>query len=219
MTASYIRLPDDGVGKKTRTRNRTVGADDIHEPYMLALVHERILTTAYYLSTGALVIAAAADAANVGRMYLFNDADSTVLLAVRAIHFSSQMGSVLAVPTSPRITIKRYTGTGTAPSSTETTGTKMDTSLADKNAGWALRNGVTNMGTVTEGAEAMAFYPVASATAVAYSPPSPASRRLEPESAIILRAGEGIMVKQSDAATASDTRRFTVDFEVEQYTV
>lgn len=35
MAEGIIQLPADGVGSKTRTRTRTVGANTVHEPYVL----------------------------------------------------------------------------------------------------------------------------------------------------------------------------------------
>lgn len=218
MTEAYIQLPADGTGKRTRTRSRTIDGATVHEPYSLALLSERVLTTRYFFGSGALVVAAAADSANVGRVYLFNDADSAVLIALTRVTFYSQLGSALATPTSPRFSLKRFTATGTAPSGTEITGAKQDTTLPDKNAGWSVRTTTTNMGTITEGAELMSFMPIAGATAVAYTPASMGLWVPEPNEAVILRAGEGVMVKQADAGTTSDTRRVIVNFQVDEFT-
>jgi len=45
MAESIIQLPLDGAGSKTRTRTRTVGANTVHEPYVL--IQEPRLITFY----------------------------------------------------------------------------------------------------------------------------------------------------------------------------
>lgn len=217
MTNAYAQLPADGSGRKVDALQLTVGGSLVLQQRMIARQHERTLTTAYWFHTGALVVAAAADAANVGRVYVENDPDSSVLLAVTRIRFKSQLGSALATPTSPRIVIRWFTFTGNTPSGAVITGVLQDSSLAAKNSNWDVRTAATGM-TITEAGEIAGFYPVAGATAVAYSPASvdewvPA----DPTRPIIIRAGQGIMVKQADAGTASDTRRFSVDFDIEEW--
>jgi hypothetical protein len=218
VTNSYLRVPADGIGKKVRTRQRAIGSDTIEEQYVLALQHERVLTTRYWFHSGALVVGASADAANVGRVYVENDPDSTVLIALTWVRFTSQIGSALVAPTSPRISLKLFTFTGDTPSGAAITGVRSDTTLAAKNANWNVRTAATGM-TITEGAAFASFFPTASATAVGYAPPAVDEWRPAPDRALILRAGEGVMVKQEDAGTTSDTRRFTLDFEVEEVTL
>lgn len=217
MTAGFLRLPVDGAGKKLRSRFRTVGSDEVHEQYLIAALHDRVPTTVYWFHSGALVVGAAADAANVGRLYVENDEGSAYLLAVTRVVFRSQLGSALATPTSPRIVLRRFTFTGTAPSGAAVTGAKQDTGLATKGTDWDVRTAATGM-TITEGPDLAAFYPTAGATAVGYAPAVQATWAPAPDRPLVLRAGEGLMVKQADAGTTSDTRRFSVDIEIEEFT-
>ncbi len=219
MTNAYAQLPADGSGRKVDALQTTVAGSLVLRQRMIALQHERILTTAYWYHSGALTVGASADGANVGRVYVENDPDSTVLLAVTRISFSSQLGSALATPTSPRIVIRWFTFTGNTPSGATITGVKQDSSFSAKNSNWDVRTAATGM-TITEAGDIRAFYPSAGATAVAYSPSS-ASEWVpaDPTRPIIIRAGEGIMVKQADAGTTSDTRRFSVDFDIEEWSV
>lgn len=218
MTNAYIALPTDGVGKKVDALSLTVAATLVHQQRMIARAHERTLTTRYWFSSGSLVIGAAADAANVGRVYVENDPDSTVLLAVTRIGFTSQHASVLATPTSPRIALRTFTFTGNTPSGAAVTGAKQDSTLAAKDANWNVRTAATGM-TITEVADIAVFYPVAALTAVAAATPARDEWKPEPDRPLILRAGEGLMVKQADAGTTADTRVFAVVIEVEEWTV
>lgn len=175
----------------------------------------RIVTTRLWFHSGQLVVGASADASNVGRVYVENDPDSTVLLAVPWVRFSSQLASALAAPTAPRFVLRFFTFTGNTPSGATISGAEQDTSYAAKNGNWDVRTAATGM-TITEGATIASFHVTASATAVGYAPASVAEWRPQPGRPLILRAGEGLMLKQADAGTTSDTRVVTCDFEVEE---
>lgn len=218
MTNAFLGMPLDGVGKKVDALSLTVAANLVHQQRVIARSHERTLTTRYSFNSGSLVIAAAADSANVGRVYVENDPDSTVLIAVTRVRFTSQHASVLATPTAPRIALRTFTFTGNTPSGAAITGAKQDSSLAAKDTNWNVRTAATGM-TIAEVADIEVFYPVAALTAVAASTPASSEWKPASDSVLILRAGEGLMVKQADAGTASDTRVFSVTVDVDEWTV
>lgn len=211
--SSYVQMPVDAGGKKIRTTVQTVGTNDCHAEYVIGLRHDYQITNMYSFHSGALVIGAAADAANVGRVYVENDPDSTVLIAVQKIRFTSQMGSVLATPTSPRIMIRRFTFSGNTPSGAAIVGSLTDTSMTAKDSNWNVRSASTGM-TIAETADVVGFLPTANQTAVGHASPFTDIWEADPMFPLILRAGHGIMVKQVDAGTTSDTRRFHVDIRV-----
>lgn len=217
MTASYVQLPADGSGRKIRTRSRTVGSDTVHEQYIQALTHERVLTTRLWYHSGRLTVGASADTSNVGRVYIENDPDSTVVIAITRVRFASQLGSALATPTCPRFVLRYFTFTGNTPSGTQITGVEQDTSYGAKSSNWDVRTTDTGM-TITEGADACSFFVTAGATAVGYAPPAVAEWVSEPDRPLIIRAGQGYMLKQADNGTTSDTRVVTADFEIEEFT-
>lgn len=216
MTNAYAQLPADGSGRKVDALQLTVGGSLVLQQRMIARQHERTLTTAYWFHSGALTVGASADSSNVGRVYVENDPDSTVLLAVTSIRFSSQIGSALATPTSPRIVIRSFSFTGNTPSGSAITGVLQDSTLAAKNSNWNVRTADTGM-TITEAGDICAFFPVANATAVGHGFVADRWEPSDPTRPIVLRAGQGIMVKQADAGTSSDTRRFFVDFDIEEW--
>ena len=218
MTNTYAQLPANGSGQKVDALQLTVGGNTVLQQRMVARAHERTLTTRLWYHSGALTVGASADGANVGRIYVENDPDSTVLIAITRVRFSSQLGSALATPTAPRFVLRAFTFTGNIPSGTAITGVEQDTSYGAKDANWNVRSAATDM-TITEGADVCAFFPVAGATAVGYAPPAVSEWISEPDRPLIVRAGEGYMLKQADAGTASDTRIVTADFEIEEWTV
>jgi hypothetical protein len=165
MTASYIQLLADGPGKKVRSRYLTQGSDIVYEQYVQALRHPRTLTTKYWYHSGALVVGASADGANVGRVYIENDPDSTVLIALLRARFTSQQGSALVTATSPRITLRRFTFTGNTPSGATLTGALIDSTLPAKNSNWDVRTAATGM-VITEAGDICSFFPVTAITAV-----------------------------------------------------
>lgn len=216
MTQGYIQLPSEGSGKKVNARHRTVDANDVYEQYVIALPNDRIRVTKLSFPSAALVIQASADGAGVGRHVVANNTGSAALIAVTRVAFQSQLGSALVAITSPRFSLIRFSYTGT-PSGSTVAGCPLDSTDAAKSSAWNAYQATTGM-TVTDVATLHSFLPIASATAVGYSPPQKDEWRSETSAPLILRAGEGLLVRQVDAATASDTRRYVVTFDVEEYT-
>ena len=153
-------------------------------------------------TTGPYTVGATADVFPAGRWFLVNPAGSAVVGMLGYIYLLSQLGSALAAPTSPRLTVCKFTFTGTPSGATITPA--YDSQLVVPTL--SLRSAATGM-TMAKGADIHSFLPVASATAVGYTPPSDLT--WQPPSPLILRAGEGVMLYQPDAGTVADTRRYT----------
>jgi hypothetical protein len=217
MTNAILQMPLDGVGKKVDALQLSVGGNLVLQQRVVARRHERTLTTRYHFTTAG-VVGAAADGALAGRVYVENDPDSTVLIAVTRVKFTSQHASVLATPTAPRFVLRSFTFTGNTPSGTAVTGVKQDSSLAAKDLNWNVRTVSTGM-TITEAGDLETFYPVGALTAVAASTPHMAEWKPESDVPLILRAGEGLMLKQIDAGTTSDTRVWALTVDVDEWTV
>jgi hypothetical protein len=215
MPDSFITLPS---GVLVHSRNRTSSGNSVEEQYVRTLSSDRITTTRMFFATASLVVGASADSANTGRIYIENDPDSTVLIAVLNARFRSQLASALVAPTSPLISLKSFTFTGNTPSGTTLPGVPLDSTYAAANSNWNVRSAATGM-TITEGHTIASFYPVASATAVGYIPPVTDVWNTDAANPLILRAGEGLMVRQIEAGTTSDTRIFSFSFEIEEFTL
>jgi hypothetical protein len=114
--------------------------------------------------------------------------------------------------------LRRFTFTGNTPSGATLTGALIDSTLPAKNSNWDVRTAATGM-VITEAGDICSFFPVTAITAVGACAASVDNLLFEPDEAVILRAGEGIMVKQADAGTASDTRRFSLDLLLEEFTL
>lgn len=167
----------------------------------------------YYCQTGAHLVLAAADAATAGRWFLVNPIGSSVTVRLRRLRFMSQLGSALVAVTSPRLQMELFTFTG-VPSGASITPGKRNSNDATNVA--SLRTANTGMA-ITVGAAIMAFFPVASATAVAYNTPAMYDWNPDVERDIILSPGQGLLFRQADAGTASDTRRYLTSIVWEEF--
>lgn len=171
-------------------------------------------TGVYALSLGATTVTAAADAATGGRWWLQNPVGSTVFAAVRKIYFSVTTSTGLLETSAPTFTVERFTFTGTASGATLTP-CKRDSSDAANSI--ILRTASTGM-TITAGAAAHGFQvPAALATTSQNATAQVFPFTADEDEYIILRAGEGIVIRQATAGTALDTRIANFDIVWEEF--
>lgn len=213
--ASFAQLPSDSgnTGKQMRTQTRVVGANTVHEHFFVPSSTREMLGS-YVAHTGVNLVQAAAQTFPAAFFWLINPVGNTSKIALTAIEVITQMGSALAAPTSPRLLWKLFTFTGTASGASITPG-KLDSTYPATTA--TLRTASTGL-TITGGADMICSLPIASATAVGYSPPQMDEWFEDTESnQIILRAGEGIAMYQPDAGTTADTRRITTTLKWDEF--
>jgi hypothetical protein len=216
MPQSEIVLPPDSTGKSLHTLERTVTGPGVVQDQYVIPVSERVHSGIYLSHTGAHVVQATAqNGTGTGFWWLYNTS-STVIVALRRVSFSSQLGSALVAVTSPRILLQAFTFTGT-PAGTAITPRKTDTGFPASTA--SLRSTqVTSVVTLTQAF--WSFLPTASATAVAYNPATFMAFDPDEESGeILLRQNEGVVCWQPDAGTASDTRRFVTNLCWDEFTI
>lgn len=221
MAETYTQVAPNSTGNKIHARSYTVGADTVLDQYVIPQ-SERTRLGVYRAVPAAMTITAAADAATVGRWWLINPVGSTTAVAVKRVAFTSQHNTALATPTGPRITLERVTFTGTATGASVTPSKRVRTAIggltADATPVASVRTASTGL-TLTAGEVHKAFFPVVALTAVGAAPPAvddydPA---IEDEE-LILAAGEGLVCRQADAATTSDTRRWSNVIMWEEFT-
>lgn len=203
--SAFAQLPTDSgnAGKKMRTQTRTIGSDTVHEHFFVES-STRDMVGSYIAHSGVNLIQASAQTFPVAFWWLINPIGNSNKIALTAIEIISQLGSALAAPTSPRLLISTFTFTGTASGAQVTPG-KLDSTYPATTA--SFRTASTGL-TITKVADLLCALPIASATAVGYSPPQMDEWFEDKESnQIILRPGEGIAFYQPDAGTTSDTRR------------
>lgn len=175
----------------------------------------------YCATFGLQTVLASAHAATAGFGWLINPIGSPRSVLVQGISFTSQLGSVLAAPTSPRIRVERVTFTGTASGATVALA---KTRSSDPSPSSSVRTASTGL-SLSAGDCLTEFLPSASATAVGYAP---ASVQVWPVTPVLyqsglgftlpvrvyLAPGEGLVIRQADNGTASDTRKFVVGMTV-----
>jgi hypothetical protein len=176
----------------------------------------RTVSGIYIAQTGVHLVLASADAALVGRWFLWNPLASGISIALRRIEFCCQHGSALATPTSPRLVVRRFTFTGGTPSATVITAAKRATSDGAQVA--QLRVLLTGMTGTAAGADVFAFLPSSALTAVGSAPPGEADWNPDEIGQVQMAPGEGIFLTQVDAGTPSDTRRYLTNIAWEEYT-
>lgn len=212
--ASFVQLPLDtgNTGKKIRTQTRVVGADTVHEHFFIPISFRKIDGIYSFAATAPAAVQASADnGTSTGRFWLEMPAGATKRGRLRDFKLTFDWGVVPAadVPTLPRIALTRFTFTGTA-SGAAITPAKRHPSDAANVAN--VRTAVTGM-TVTVGAvswTALApFIDFATAVGINSQPRFTDYYDPDHEDAYMdFGPGEGLLLYQPDAGTASDLRRF-----------
>lgn len=176
---------------------------------------DRLKQAVAIATTGKSTVTAAADAATAGRWWLINPVGSSILIEVRRLEFVTAPIAATAFVTSPRVTVERVTFTGTASAGLITPAQRdsTDTALVG-----SLRSASTGL-TLTAGAVAYAFTVVPILTAVGAAMPTLQEWEPAENGRIVLRAGQGIVIRQADAGTVSDTRAFQVNLAWAEYTI
>lgn len=169
----------------------------------------------YFFHSGNLTIVAAAHGATVGFIYAYNPVASGKLVRIVGLKIESGMTTAIATPTAPRITVERGTFTGT-PSGAVIPVAKVD-STDQSNVLYisAASTGATNGTPIPMGGKLVDAN--ATGTVNTSSSRSEIFKVGEDVRDAILRAGEYMVIRQADAATASDTRKAIVDMLFEEY--
>lgn len=210
--ANKILLPDDtgNTGKKLRTQTRVVGSDTVHEYFLVPVRSAAVLGVYRFAQDQGTVLAAAQNGTTAGM--LFGHVPSTVsgkAARLRRMSLTSQHSTALATPTAPRLRVVRYTSSGALSSGLLTPAKN------DSNYGSAafLLSAVNTGNTVVHVAAFGAAGLAGALTAVgAYEPCykdiiDPAA---DEDDWPVFRPGEGFVVYQDTAGTASDTRKFNL---------
>jgi len=223
-----------GAGTKVDTRTVGAGADEhrqvmvIGDPTTAASVAKvtaagelwitdtnRLKQATGVAHSGRFTVGAAADAATGGRLWLINPVGSAVLIELRRVEMSSSPIAVTAFITSPRVTVERVTFTGTATGAQITPAVRDTTDVALVGT---IRTASTGL-TLTAGAAAYGFMVANVLTGVGTHVPT--LQEWEPSEAarLVLRAGQGVVIRQADAGTTADTRVFQINLAWSEYTV
>lgn len=219
MAESFTQVAPNSTGSKIHVRTYAVGADTVADQFVIP-TSRRTRTGYYRTSTAALLLAAAADAATVGRWWLINPVGSSVAISVKRVSISwTATGTAAAATTGPRITLERATFTGTASGAVLTPAKRVRTAVA------GLAADATNVGSVRTASTGLTL--AAGELVRAFSAPYIATgvgqvyaldewEPTDEDTELILAAGEALVCRQADAA-AVDVRRWINNITWEEF--
>ncbi len=153
----------------------------------------------YFAQTGVHALQAGADGATAGRWWLLCPTGSAVRIYIVKVSFVCQHNSVLATPTGPRITLEKMSHSGAGASSVTAV-----SALSGAPTPTAIVR-TTAPTTPVAFAAFHAFMPSGALTAVGAAPMS--SAEFEPVEPLEVVAGQGIVCRQPDVGTTSETSR------------
>jgi hypothetical protein len=168
----------------------------------------------FTMHSGNLVVLATAHTATAGYFWIINPVGNSKNIKIRKILFRSAPTTALACLTAPRINIERVTFTGTA-SGAQITPAKIETS--ESNATGLVLTASTGL-SLSAGAVICAFIVTSVLTAIGVGVSHQQELISSEDGEIILAPGEGIICRQADAGTTSDTRKIILNLTWEEYT-
>jgi len=216
--AGFIQLPLDtsNTGKKRRTQTKVIGADTVHEDFVIPISKRNILGS-YITSTGVIAIPIAAqNGTTTGAVWFYNPVGSTKKVAIEKIKIAVQFVALAEDLLAGNLSISSMTVTGTA-SGTQKVPGKLDSTMPVASAdARTVVTGLTPvlvsvlgsfllpvMGLATGGA---GVFPAANLEWVADSE----------EEEIILNAGEGIVIWNASAVTTAN-RNMVINIQHSEY--
>jgi len=223
-----------GTGTKIDTRTVGAGTDEhrqvvvVGDPTTAANVGkvtpsgEQLITDSVRVKSGVgiahsgrFTVTVGADGATAGRLWLLNLVASAVLIELRRVEFISTPVAATAFVTAPRVLVERMTFTGT-PSGATITPVVRDTT--DSALVGTIRTASTG---ITPVAGAVAYGFTVGPVLTAVGAPVPSLQEWEPaeNGRVVLRAGQGVVIRQADVGTTADTRVFQINLAWAEYTV
>jgi hypothetical protein len=224
-TPNKITLPSDGgnTGAKSATMDRTQGADTVTIPLMIPERREvvkGVYRTALPLQS---VVAAAHNGTTTGFLWMFCPAAVTNrAMRLRRAKLAFQHSAVTAaMPTIPRIGLSRFTYTGTL-SGAQVAGAKIDPDSANPSIDMrtASTGGALTLNTdpgsllasvIVPPTLLLGTLPTSALIAIPNSEQELISSNANEDEWPMIKAGQGLVISQLDAATAADLRRFSLD--------
>lgn len=218
--ASSIRIPNDAgnTGPRVQTQRETIGADEVHSHFFIPRRGAKVLGVYRVSSTLQSVQASAQTGTGTGFAWWFMPtAVSGKAARLRQMRCEFNNVGVTSMPTVPRIGLARFSFTGTASGATIAPARLRAT---DPVPALDVRSAVTGL-TVTLDptpgsllASVLTPAGLLAGTATSFAPhPSIVQWMFDgsndEDEWLTLAPGEGAVLYQLDAGTASDSRRFT----------
>lgn len=205
-----IRLPDDSgnTGKRVQTQSESIGGNTVHAHYYIQRSRRKLLGLHRFVTALNSVQASATNGTTTGFWWLHVPVGSSINLRLRRLYTEFSMITELDHLTVPRIALAKFTFTGTASGATITPMLSKTGMTAPVGS---LRTASTGL-TVTLGAlgwNAIVPSYTLTTSGLAWSWSRSEFEPDDEESFMDIAPGEGLVLYQPDAGTATDGRRFT----------
>lgn len=217
-TTLTLPVETGNTGKKLSIQSRTQGGDTVYRHRVL-VDRDGVVTGVYRAFTTVLSVQATAqNGTSTGHFWLFNPSGSGRTARIRRLSLQYNFVGVTTLGTLPRTIIQRFTWTGTQ-SGAQIAGANVDAA--------SVVASVVELRTASTGATvsltantqlAADLAPIAQVSgtpAVFETTPTYRSEMIDAESSedewIVIPPGQGIVLYQVDAGTASDTRRLVAN--------
>lgn len=208
MQEDKIQLPLDtgNTGKMKRTRSRTIGANTVHEDFVVLSSDRNYLCKPRWESGLLTIPSAAQNGTATGLIWLFNPTGSGVKCGINRITLSDQFTALAVDAVAGLLSVNRFTFTGTPTGGTITPAPRIttdDTPVVD------VRTASTGMNILLGGrlfSKQLQTMGLATGGAGAWSPSVEEYAPDSDEEQIILLGGEGIVIWSSVAVTTSNRR-------------
>jgi hypothetical protein len=225
-TAGFVQLPLDtgNTGKKVQAQTEVIGADAVYAHYFIPRSNRKIVAVHGFVSA-LQSVQASAQANNTGGFLWFqNPAGSVVRTRIRKLVLQFSSITELDHLTVPRVALTRFTFTGTASGATLATSKRRVSAPAGGVADAALvstiRTAITGMTCAYEaGYYWSATVPglLLTTSGLIFADSRQIFEPTDEEEFFDFGPGEGAVLWQPDAGTASDGRRFTATGRLDEY--
>lgn len=213
--ASKILLPDDtaNAGKKVRTQTRVVGADTVHEHFVIPISPQKITGIYHACFTLYSVAAAAQNGTSAGIGWLQVPSTATVSARLRFCQMAHTNNVATAIDhtSAPRIAVQRMTHTDGWSGATLNVARR---ATADANNQANIRTATTGT-TVTLNATQLVWASLVPGADITTSGVlniqfGETWRPVYEDEYVVIAPGEGLVIYQIDAGTTSDQRKTLV---------
>lgn len=207
----YITLPSDAgnTGRKVLQRKVDIGGGEFrYANYFVEGRNERVLGVYRTVLPQFTVLQNAQDGTSTGVVWGVIPAGSTTYARIRQVKVMSQHSTALATPTAPRLVLRGFAFSGT-PSGASVTPAKVHSVMPSPVLD--LRTAVTGMTPTLASVPIGVAGIVGALTAVgAHAPCAIEMLETDEDGFPIVAAGQGFVIFQDVAGTASDTRKCNI---------
>jgi hypothetical protein len=206
--ADMIQLPLDtgNTGKKKRTQTRVVGANTVHEDFVVISDPRDVINSFKANSAQITIPAAAQNGTTTGLLWVYNPVSSAVVMQISQLHVMSQFVALAVDLLAGDLRCSRFTFTGVN-SGAQVTPAKVDTAKA-ANVGQVATAWATAVATLVATVDATLLQTMDLVTGGAghWNPMEDKFDASGEHEEFLLRPGEGLVFWNASAVTTANRR-------------